>query len=71
LHFWTGLRARPKKEPLESGSGKFGRGCLKGTFPMRQGPDLRKCETGNYNCEKRNRSIEMLDIRQMLCGGKK
>jgi len=52
---------RAKKEPLESGSVKFGRGCLKGSFRMRQGVVLRKCETGNYKCEKRNRSIELLD----------
>jgi hypothetical protein len=47
-----------KKEPLESGSEKFGRGCLKGNFRMREGECLRKCETGNYGCKKRNCSIQ-------------
>jgi hypothetical protein len=53
-----------KKEPLESGSEKFGRGCLKGTVYVRPHPLWCKCETDKTGCEKRNCSIFAVRRRQ-------
>jgi hypothetical protein len=50
-------RLRTKKEPLESGSEKFGRGCLKGRIGVRSQAVWCKCETGKPDCKKRNCSI--------------